>query len=128
MSKLNLTTQMKELLGDYSDEVMHEVIRALEDVAEDTADTLHTAGDFKDRTGKYRKGWTTTKEEHRTYSKVAVHNKKHYMLTHLLEFGHSGRDGSRKGAAEPFVHIAPVNEKAQEDAVRKIKEVIEKIK
>lgn len=127
MSKINLTQQMKDILTDYTDEVMNEVVKALEEVGKDAADELHSdIGGFKNRTGKYRKSWTVTQEDHRTFSSTIVHAKApHYRLTHLLEYGHATRNGGRTRA---FPHIYVVNEKAQEDAVKKIKEVIEKIR
>lgn len=41
------------------------------------------------------------------YSKIA-YNKEHYRLTHLLEFGHANRDGSR---TKPIPHIRETEDK-----------------
>lgn len=38
-----------------------------------------------------------------------VHNKKHYQLAHLLEYGHALWQGGR---AEAYEHIAPIAERA----------------
>lgn len=123
--KLNITQQLKDILKEYSDEVMHASIEALEKVGEEAAEELHTAGDFEGT--KYRKSWTSETETKRTFASVKVYNKKHYRLTHLLENGHR-KVGPKGGFVDPRPHIGPVNEKAQEKAVEEIIKLVEKIK
>jgi len=127
MSKLNLTEQFKDIFDDYTDEIMKVTIDALKEVAEDASDELHGSsgiGGFGGK-GKYDKGWTVTEEQHRTFYSATAHNKSRYQLTHLLEFGHAKSNGGRTRA---FPHIANVNEKAQDEAVKKIEKAIEAIK
>ena len=121
--ELNVSQQMKKILTDYTDEVKELVTEVLEEVGHEAAGELKTAGSFKGR--KYRSGWDTTVETHRTFDSVTVHNKKKYRLTHLLEFGHACRGGGRTRA---FPHIAPVNEKATKEAERKIIKKIEALR
>lgn len=54
------------------------------------------------------------------YSKVA-YNKAHYRLTHLLEFGHANRDGSR---TKPIPHIRSTENKYKEKFVKELEEKI----
>lgn len=122
--KINLTQQFKEIFEEYSDEVMEVTIEAMNKVAEETADDLKGAGDFENRTGKYRKGWKAETEQDRTFASAVVHNKV-YQLTHLLEFSHANRDGGR---SNPFPHIEPANREAQEKAIKEITKAIERIK
>lgn len=123
--KFNLSQEMKEILENYTDEVMNAVIDVIEEVGEEAANELHSAGDFKNRTGKYRRGWKSELERQRTFAEARVYNAKHYRLTHLLEFGHAKVNGGRTQA---FPHIEVVNEHAQEEAVKKIEKAIEAIK
>ena len=121
--KLNVSQQMKEILTNYTDEVKDVVRDTLEEVGKEAASELKTAGSFKG-TGKYKRGWDSTVETHRTFDSVVVHNKKKYRLTHLLEFGHACRGGGRSKTRE-FPHIGPVNEKATQRAEREIIKKIE---
>lgn len=128
--KTNIAQEMKEILADYTDEVMNAVVDALAEVGEDTAQEMKASasdiGGFKDRTGKYRRSWTMTQEKRNSYTATIVHAKSpQSRLTHLLEFGHATRSGGRTRA---FPHIFTINENAQERAVEKVKEAIGKIK
>ena len=72
--------------------------------------------------GSYAKSWST-KNKTKTkdiYSKVA-YNKAHYRLTHLLEFGHANRDGSRTRA---IPHIRNTENKYKEKFVKELEEKI----
>ena len=116
----NLSLAMKDILTDYTDDVVKVVAEVIGEVAEEAAEELHTAGSFNGK--KYRRSWTSEVESKRSYDSAIVYNKKHYRLTHLLEYGHAKANGGRTRA---FEHIAPVNEKAQEKAIKRIKEAIE---
>lgn len=129
-NKTNLTQAMHDILEDYTDEVAHIVDEILQDVGEEAATDLRSSasaiGGFKDRTGRYRKSWTMTHKEHRTYSETIVYAKPpHHRLTHLLEYGHATRRGGRTQA---FPHIYTVNEETQDNAVRLITKAIEGIR
>lgn len=120
--RFNVSQQMKTLLTDYTDEIALAVSEVLEDVGREAAEELHTAGGFQGR--KYRRSWDVKTEQQRTFESVIVHNKKHYRLTHLLEFGHAKAGGGRTRA---FPHIAPVNEAAVEKAEKRIRAAVEQI-
>lgn len=54
------------------------------------------------------------------YSKI-VYNREHYRLTHLLEFGHANRDGSR---TKPILHIRKTEDKYKEKFVEELERKI----
>nr|DAO48115.1 MAG TPA: putative tail component [Caudoviricetes sp.] len=78
--------------------------------------------------GEYASSWTTAKRTSKwakdKYSKV-VYNKQYYRLTHLLEFGHANRDGSR---TQPILHIRKTEEKYKEKFKQKLETKITKIR
>ena len=67
---------------------------------------------------EYNKGWTkrTNKSKQKGILSV-VWNQKHYRLTHLLEKGHAKVNGGRTRA---FPHIAPVEQKCEENLIKNI--------
>ena len=122
MSRTNVTQLMYNVFTDYSDAVSQKVIETLYKVGKDAAEEFKSIGDFKNRTGKYRRSWTVTQEERRTYTETVVHAKApHYRLTHLLEYGH-------KPNSKAFPHIRTVNDKAVKEAEQEIIKAIERIK
>lgn len=109
--------------------------KALDDLAEDTTDTVkkvvQAAADtaVKDlkatspkRTGKYAKSWTQKKIKDTSSGKEIIVHARKYQLTHLLENGHAKRGGGRVAAR---VHIKPVEEKVSEKLELDIKRKIE---
>lgn len=126
MSKFNITQEMKDILTDYSDDVMNAVVEALGEVAEEAAEELkQTSPRRKKHGGSYAKDWSVKEDKKRTFASAIVYNKKHYQLTHLLEYGHATKNGGRK--VEPIVHIEPVSVDSEEKAIKKITEAIEKL-
>lgn len=53
------------------------------------------------------------------YSKIA-YNKQHYRLTHLLEFGHAKRDGSRNPGTKAIPHIRKTEDKYKEKFIQEL--------
>lgn len=72
--------------------------------------------------GSYASSWSTKngKKAKDLYSKVA-YNKKYYRLTHLLEFGHANRDGSR---TKPIPHIRSTEDKYREKFIKELEQKI----
>ena len=105
----NSILDVKDLLNEYSDEIQE----GIEIVANNTAqlvkrDLRNTIGTYKIRTGKYNKGWQINTKKGRGVVNHTVWNATDWRLTHLLENGHTTRNGGRTRA---FVHIRPVEEK-----------------
>ncbi|HDR6821976.1 HK97 gp10 family phage protein [Bacillus cereus] len=69
-------------------------------------------------TGKYAKGWRKKKEG----NGFIVHNALKPQLTHLLEKGHAQVNGGRVPAK---VHIAPAEEKAENDFLERVERAIQ---
>lgn len=105
---------IKDILNDYSTEIQEGIEEIAKKTAKEDVNKLkHTTNTYKVRSGNYNKGWTYTNILKAKYSfNYVVHNEDNYQLTHLLEKGHRiiGRDGTIKGQAKAFPHIAPVNE------------------
>ena len=114
----DLSSTINDLLTEYGDEASQAIGEIIPDVAKEATKRLKSANSYNRRTGRYNKGWSTSKE-----AKAIVHNKTDYQLTHLLEFGHAKANGGRTKA---FQHIAIVNDWTQEELVERIKERIGK--
>lgn len=123
----NVSQQMKNILDNYTDEVVNAVSDVISDIAKEGRDKLkETSPKRKSKGGgKYARNWRINEFKGRTYKEVEIYNQNHYQLTHLLENGHANRNGGRTNA---IVHIEPVNELVQEQAEEKIKEAIERIR
>lgn len=74
-------------------------------------------------TGGYGHDWAIKEVKSKTNgpSTYIVHNKEHYRLTHLLEYGHAKKDGTGKVKAQP--HIEP----ARDDEEKKFLEDLESV-
>ena len=118
----NFASEITKITREYLDEVEEGANKAVMETAFDARDDLKVAGDFKNRTGRYRKGWTITFDQSRFAITAIVHDVA-YQLTHLLENGHQLVRGGRViGEVQAFPHIEEVNNEAQ----RMLEERIEK--
>lgn len=73
--------------------------------------------------GGYSHSWRIKEVKSKTNgpSTYVVHNKEHYRLTHLLEYGHATKDGTGRVKAQP--HIEP----ARDDEEKRFHEELESV-
>lgn len=123
----------RELMNALFDEYGAEVISAAETAARKTSDQARqnlrstAVGDFKNRSGRYRKGWRASVEVSALSVSVTVYNKTDWQLTHLLEYGHQLIRGGRSiGEVRAYPHLEKENEWAAEEFQKRLKEEIEK--
>lgn len=116
IAAVNFASAVKKILGEYGQDVSDAVNDSVETVAKQATQELKGAGTF--RGSKYRKSWSFEVKKKTTYTDATVYNKRHYRLTHLLEFGHAKQNGGRTRA---FPHIAPVNDKVEEMFEKELK-------
>lgn len=112
----DLMTQLNSVLQDYSSEVMDTYNTCGKEVAEDVVSKLKSKKFGKYDQRKYSKSWAVKQEKGIWTNVYIIYNKKHYRLTHLLEFGHAIRDGTGRkvGEAGAIEHIKPMEEWVQQ--------------
>lgn len=114
-------------LSQYNDEVAREVKQACSDTANELkTDIMQDAPiNYKAKNiGRYKKGWRIKKAfEDKDNIRLVVYQGAQPSLTHLLEYGHLNRDGSR---TEGKPHIRNNEEQAKQRLVRLIKVAISK--
>ena len=115
--KINIS-QLGNVISDeldrYREDVKQAVAESVKVVAADAADDLRQTAP-KD-TGDYRASWTY-KQDRRTGDAVVYAKAPEYRLTHLLEFGHVNRDGTRT-APEP--HIKDARDRAEDELIEEV--------
>lgn len=129
MAKNDLA-QISKILTKYQTEVNEALQKTIKDTAKQGVNDLkvlkYAEKKYTIRTGKYNKGWTSSKERKGKYRNAEViHNRTDYQLTHLLEFGHMTRDGVSRTRA--FPHIEPTRDVLEKEALQNIEDALEKI-
>lgn len=130
---IDLSSAVDEILNRYGDEVFDVLGVAIRETSEEAKKELQSVDSFSPNgnpSGAYAKDWDFKQvQTSRLRTESVVYNEDHYRLTHLLESGHSkflwGRATGERVQAYP--HIASVNDKAQENVVKKVEEMIEKL-
>ena len=113
----DLMTQLNDVLQDYSKEVMDTYNTCGKEIADDTVSKLKRVKFGRYDRGKYSKSWAVKQEKSNWGSNTyIIYNKKHYRLTHLLEFGHVVKNGTKRvvGKARAIPHIKPMEEWVQQ--------------
>jgi hypothetical protein len=117
---IDISSAIMNQLTKYSDDVMKESKLILKDEANKLVQTLKDTS--PNRTGDYAKGWTAKLEyENNMTARFVVYNKDAYQLTHLLEYGHANRDGSR---TESKAHIAPAEQEMIQNVQKRMEEAV----
>lgn len=118
----NMVEAVMEGLREYSEVttelVKNSVVEASREAKQEISDNA------PEKTGKYKKSWTTKKIEETSNSlTITVYSKNRYQLAHLLENGHVKRGGGRVSG---IPHIAPAEANAVEIMKSKIEKGIKK--
>lgn len=105
-----LAAELANTLSAYTGEIAEEVKEAVDTTAQELLDNIRA--DAPKRTGKYRKAMVVKTVSENTYERKKLWYVKspHYRLQHLLERGHTLRNGGRSRA---YPHIAKNEEKAR---------------
>lgn len=122
-------------INDFDEALMDELkalksqVRAVldfeaEEIAKESVKKLKSTS--PKRTGKYANSWSYKDTSDRLKKQYTVYNKKHYRLTHLLEFGHIVV--ATGGRTKEIPHIKPAEEWARQEFEEKVKEGINEIK
>ena len=120
---LNLESTIRQLLGEYGNDVYRVLGVCALEVAEESAKKLQKGGAFGG-TGAYKNDWTYQEEMGKRFKQgYIVYNAEHYRLAHLLEKGHVLRDGTGRQVGETgkFPHIKDVELWAQDELQRKVR-------
>lgn len=119
---LDLTKQVQAILKDESERITDKMQEIVPKVAKDAAKKLRSSSPGT----KYPKGWTSKVEKGRLSVTATVHGKSGtYQLAHLLENSHAKRGGGRTSPGNgQIIHIAPVEEWANEELEKQLKEAI----
>ena len=124
-----LGDEIAKILDEYATDITGNVEEATRRVTKMGVKTVKSESlrRFKDVNldkGRYGTGWTSQIETGRFSAQGTIYNYKYPGLPHLLEYGHANRYGGRTPG---HIHIAPVEEKINEDFERKIENEIKRI-
>lgn len=120
----HLADKVASILDDFTMQTSDMMQEAIDDVAKMTRKEIKAnAQNSFGGTGKYAKSWKISRPDKTrlTYSKTVHAGAGGYSLAHLLEHGHATRNGGRYSGVE---HIAPAEEKAADELLKRIKEGI----
>lgn len=116
-----LSSIIERELKLYAIEVKEATRAAALTVGKEIVEELRQTSPRRKNGGRYAKSW---KVKRYGRNGAAVHNAKHYRLTHLLEYGHDVKRGGKKiGEAKAYPHI----KKAEERGVQKFIDEVEKL-
>lgn len=104
-------------IGDEGVDKLHNTLQP--NASESGSATPMTRREWK----KYASSWYNKEANGTHYSTSTIANKKHYQLTHLLEYGHDTRDGNHTRA---FAHINPLAEELSKKLENDVKNIIKK--
>lgn len=109
---------INDILEEYGEGVQGVLISVLPEIANEACEKVKQAG--KKEWTRYNAGWNVDSGKTGKFSvNATVHNATDYQLTHLLEYSHPMPQG---GTSKAYTHIAPVNDWAQEEVIKKVED------
>lgn len=117
-----LAKEVNEILEQFKETTDDALKDATDKAVDDIVKQLKETSPKQPGGGQYAKSWAATpagvKKGQAGYGRI-VYNKKHYRLTHLLEYGHALWQGGR---AKPHPHIKAAEENGIADFERRLLE------
>lgn len=114
-------------LTKYSKDVAERIKKDVEEVTDQCIAEIRARSPIK--SGKYKKGWRKKVEfRNNDALRIRIFNAKAPGLTHLLEFGHTSKNGTGRvyGFVKDYEHIYPAEKKAKEALKNKAKVAVER--
>lgn len=125
----DISREISKYLDKYVEDIHDQVVEVTEDLSEQAVQDLKESSKslFKthNKSRPYWRGWEAKMKVKgkRKYHRV-IWNRTNYQLTHLLEKGHTTRDG---GHTTPKPHIQPVEQKYQAEYIKQIQDRIRRV-
>ncbi len=126
----NVNVSIDQLAGEivmavqqYTEDVAVAIEKELDKTSKAVLDDIKKSSAYKDRSGRYRKGWRRKKKSSSGITRYIIHNKDKPWLVHLLEFGHAKRGGGRV-AGKP--HMRPAYDNHVPAMEARIEQIIKK--
>ena len=119
----DLASQLAKNINEFMGATDDIVEESIEEIAQKATEITRSAGDYKDRSGKYRRSIKHEKVKRKDHEfKATIYSRDpDYRLTHLLEFGHQTKNGGRTKA---YPHFAKGEQYAEDELVTTIKRKI----
>lgn len=123
MGKRNeIEVEIMKILTDYTEEVAQEIEAAADGRAKEAVKTLkQTSPRSKESHPHYADGWAIKKQKSGGKLEITIYNRRKPHLTHLLEYGHLKKGGTR---VKGIPHIEPVQEQLNRDFLADCEEII----
>lgn len=129
ISPMDFDRAVEQALSEFGEEVYDVMNKVIEDATISTTLELQQVRRFAPGgrpSGAYSSDWTFEDRRVGRFKTVStVYNSEHYQLAHLLEFGHAGKNGSRKTWRVPgYEHIRPINDKVEKEIIEDFRKML----
>lgn len=120
--RYDIEIEIMKALTDYTEEVALEIEAAADRRAKEAVKTLkQTSPRSKESHPHYADGWAIKKQKSGGKLEITIYNRRKPHLTHLLEYGHLKKGGTR---VKGIPHIEPVQEQLNRDFLADCEEII----
>lgn len=120
--RYDIEIEIMKALTDYTEEVAQEIEAAADRRAKEAVKTLkQTSPRSKESHPHYADDWAIKKQKSGGKLEITIYNRRKPHLTHLLEYGHLKKGGTR---VKGITHIEPVQEQLNRDFLADCEEII----
>ena len=120
--RYDIEIEIMKALTDYTEEVAQEIEAAADRRAKEAVKTpKQTPPRSKESHPHYADGWAIKKQKSGGKLEITIYNRRKPHLTHLLEYGHLKKGGTR---VKGIPHIEPVQEQLNRDFLADCEEII----